>query len=309
MRLGVLTGVLIVSAATEGCQWLKWFNRQDAPSENVTRVFGTESPTETQVVNYLNQKAQLVSTLKFRTVDIDIKENGKSQPGVRAILICQKPKDFRLQGKAAVGSVVDIGSNDKELWFWIKYMEPEGVYHCSYDDLAAGRVKNMPLPIKPEWIVQVMGIAEYNDDNSKYKLITHRDVLELQEQTVSLQGQPMTRVTLFNRQAPSAGKPLIMQHRLVDANGSVVCWAEITEVQADRADPRIVLPTQVRMVWPAQKLEIKMKIDDDFKVNDPIKPEDRDDLFSRRNLADLPSFDLARGPDGPGVKRAGGVDR
>jgi hypothetical protein len=53
-----------------------------------------------------------------------------------------------------------------------------------------------------------------------------------------------------------------------------------------------------------------MKIDDDFKVNDPIDAKAHEDLFTRRNLADLPSYDLARGPDGPaGVRRAAGTER
>jgi hypothetical protein len=307
MRM-TLAGLVVASFLfATGC---RWFNRQDNPPDGSnSRVFAGDTPTEKQLVDYINERAKLVSTLKCRTVDIDVKENGKTQPGVRAIMVCQKPRDFRLQGKAAIGSVVDIGSNKDELWFWIKYMEPEGVYHCTYDDLANGKVKSMPLPIQPEWVVQVMGIAEYNDDISKYKVIPRGDFLELQEQTISPQGQPMTKKTIFNRK-PSAGKPLVCQHLLLDARGTTICWAEITEVQQDRSNPQVVLPTQLRMVWPAQKLEIKMKIDDDFKVNDPIDPKAHDDLFTRRNLADLPSYDLARGPDGPaGVQRAGGTQR
>ncbi|MFL5242735.1 MAG: hypothetical protein ACJ8FY_11560 [Gemmataceae bacterium] len=307
MRMTLAGLVLALFLFATGC---RWFTRQDnAPDASTTKVFGGETPTEKQLVEYVNERAKLVSTLKCRTVDIDIKENGKTQPGVRAIMVCQKPRDFRLQGKAAVGSVVDIGSNKDELWFWIKYMEPEGVYHCSYDDLANGKVKSMPLPIQPEWVVQVMGIAEFNDDMSKYKVIPRGDFLELQEQTVSPQGQPVTRVTIFNCK-PSAGKPLVCQHHLLDANRKMICWAEITEVQQDRSNSRVVLPTQLRMVWPDQKIEIKMKIDDDFKVNDPIDAKAHEDLFTRRNLADLPSYDLARGPDGPaGLRRAAGTER
>jgi len=290
-----------------GC---RWFNRQDNPSEGSnSRVFAGEVPTEKQLVDYVNERAKLVSTLKCKTVHIDVIENGNSQPGVEATMVCQKPRDFRLQGKAIAGSVVDIGSNDKELWFWIKYMEPAGVYHCSYEDLANGKVKSMPLPIKPEWVVQVMGIAEYSEDLSKYKIIPRGDFLELQEQTISLQGEATTKVTIFNRK-PSAGRPFVCQHRLLDAKGTMVCWAEITEVQQDRANPQVVLPAHLRMVWPAQKLEIKMKIDDNLKVNDPINPKDYDILFTRRNLAALPSFDLAQGPGGPGgVQRAAATER
>src|SRR5438876_261695 len=148
MRMTLAALVIAALLQTSGC---RWFSRQDnAPDAAAAKVFGPgEVPTEKQLVDYVNERAKLVTTLKCRSVDIDVKENGKSQPGVRAILVCQKPRDFRLQGKAAIGSVVDIGSNDKELWFWIKYMEPEGVYHCSYEDLANGKVKNMPLPIQP----------------------------------------------------------------------------------------------------------------------------------------------------------------
>ena len=308
MRMTLAVFVIAALLQSSGC---RWFSRQEnAPDPAAAKIFGPgETPTEKQLVDYVNDRAKLVNTLKIRNVHIDVVENGKSQPGVEAVLVCQKQRDFRLQGKAAIGSVIDIGSNDKELWFWFKYMEPAGVYHCSYDDLDNGKVQRMPLPIRPEWVVQVMGIAEYNDDISKYKVTPRSGFLELREQSLSPQGQPTTRVTIFNPK-PTAGKPLICQHLQYDAKGKLVCWAEITEVQQDRGNPQIVLPTRLRMIWPEQKLEIKMMIDDGFKVNDPIDPSAREDLFTRRNLADLPSYDLARGPDGPaGVQRAGATQR
>lgn len=307
MRTTLAVVVVAALLQSSGC---RWFNRQDnAPDAAAAKVFGPgEVPTEKQLVDLVNERAKLVNTLKIRNVHIDVVENGKSQPGVEAVLVCQKQRDFRLQGKAAVGSVIDIGSNDKELWFWFKYMEPAGVYHCSYDDLDNGKAQRMPFPIRPEWVIQVMGIAEYNDDLSKYKVTSRGGFLELREQSLSPQGQPTTRVTIFNPK-PTAGKPLICQHLLYNAEGKLVCWAEITEVQQDRGNPQIVLPTRLRMTWPEQKLEIKMMIDDGFKVNDPIDPSAREDLFTRRNLDNLPSFDLANGPDGAGLQRAGATQR
>ncbi len=308
MRKTLAALVIAALLQTSGC---RWFTRQEnTPDPAAAKIFAPgETPTEKQLVDLVNERAKLVNTLKIKNVHIDVVENGKSQPGVEAVLVCQKQRDFRLQGRAAVGSVIDIGSNDKELWFWFKYMEPAGVYHCSYEDLDNGKAQRMPFPIRPEWVIQVMGIAEYNDDMSKYKLTPRGGFLELQEQSVSPQGQPTTRVTFFNPK-PTAGKPLIFQHRLFDAKGKLVCWAEITEVQQDRGNPQIVLPTRLRMMWPEQKLEIKMMIDDGFKVNDPIDPSAREDLFTRRNLADLPSYDLAHGPDGPaGLQRAGATQR
>src|SRR5213078_304954 len=53
-----------------GC---RWFNRQDNPFDPAAaKVFGPgEVPTEKQLVDFVNERAKLVTTLKARNIHID----------------------------------------------------------------------------------------------------------------------------------------------------------------------------------------------------------------------------------------------
>jgi hypothetical protein len=126
----------------------------------------------------------------------------------------------------------------------------------------------------------------------------------LVQQTKSPQGQPIKKVVVFNRHQAAVQ---VSEFRLQDAQGKEICAAYITEVQ--QPVPGIVLPKRVRLVWPAEQIELKMKLDE-VTVNRPLAPEQLGRLFTRPQLANVPSYDLARGPDGRnGVRPAAAFQR
>jgi hypothetical protein len=195
-----------------------------------------------------------------------------------------------------------MGSNDQEFWYWIKRAQPAYVYHCSYDDYRRG--VRMPFPFQPEWIMEALGVATY-DEAKQYEVRETPTAVQLIEQTVTPQGQAARKVTLFDRRQLAVGRFQVTGHVLQDANGKDIAYATVQDVQSDPVT-RAVLPRNIRFVWPAEKVEMKMKLDG-LRVG-AINPQRAADLFTRRNLANLPSFDLARGPDTPGeaVQRTGG---
>ena len=110
-------------------------------------------------------------------------------------MICQKPRNFRLSAKALGNTAADLGSNDREFWFWISKNEPPYLYHCSYEDYARG--VRMPLPFQPDWIVEALGVGEY-DPAKNYRVVPSGAGVDLVEETTS-QGQPVRKITRLAR--------------------------------------------------------------------------------------------------------------
>ena len=196
---------------------------------------------------------------------------------------------------------MDIGSNDKEFWFYIgQGKDQDGVarvHYCSYQDMAAGKAR-MPFPFQPDMIVAALGMGEY-DPAKEYSLKEDARTVSLVEKTVSAQGQPVQRVTVFNRTQASPGKPQVLAHVLLDDKGNEICRASILEVQMVQiGQDRAVVPQHVQLVWRPQQIEMTMRLYD-TQVNGIDAPHAAK-LFSRADLSGIPSANLAQAaPDAP----------
>jgi hypothetical protein len=262
----------------------------------------SETPTAAQLIGQLNGTSQRIQTLECRDVWIEAKQ-GHQDVSLPGSLMCQKSRNFRLTAKMVGQPAVDIGSNDNEFWYWISKAEPPYLYHCTYADLAHG--VRLPFPFQPEWVMETLGMADRDPNGTFEPVKATRDSFELVQKTTGPQGQPVRKVTIFTR---TQGLQVI-GHRLEDASGKEICTAQILERRYDQTN-QITVPARVRLVWPAQQLTMKLKLDD-MKVNGAIDADRAQAAFNRPQLRSIQSFDLARGPDQPTgqVQRTGGVTR
>jgi hypothetical protein len=271
-------------------------------------------PTAAELVEFLNDNARRVQAVQCTKVAMDCKQGNETPVGIDAMLVCEKPRNFRLKGKALGKDVVDIGSNADEFWFLINDMKTEQVvYHCAYNDMKGGQAR-MPFPFNPDMVVCALNIAEYRKD-ANYTVRTGKDVIELIEPTKSLQGQDVYKVTVFNRNQVTATKPQVLAYVLKDKQGKDVCSATILETQTNR-ETGAVLPVRVKIVFngekPSERSELTMFLDGLQPTT--VAKERYDTLFTRKDLSHLPSYDLARGADKPtgmtqSFQRTGGVQR
>lgn len=287
-------GTLLLLA---GCK--NWDNQR--PSRDGPIQTG-RAPTAEQLVKYLNDNARRVQGLECRDLDIDARQGGQVV-GLNGTMVCQQPRNFRMQAKLLGQPAVDLGSNDQEFWYWISKVEPVPyVFHCSYEDFGRGNVR-MPFPFQPDWVIEAMGIAPY-DETKKYEVRETQTTVELIERAASPQGQPVRKVTVFSRGTASGARPQVSAHLLQDAAGKEIASAHISEVRYDNASGA-VLPRRLQLVWPSEKIEMKLTLDG-VKVA-PIDPQRSAAIFNRQTLKSLPSYDLAR-PDGQpsSLQRTGG---
>jgi hypothetical protein len=293
----VASGIALAALiALAGCNnWPHLRNSRGTTGPAVT----SRTPTAQELVAYLNANAQRIQGLECREMDLDCSQ-GIQSVHMGGRMVCQKPRNFRLHGLVGGTTQADIGSNDQEFWFWIAKGDPY-LFHCSHQDFSRGNVR-LPFPFQPEWVMEALGAAPF-DEKANYQVTSSRgNTIELVQQAVSPQGQPVKKVTLFNNGQVSG-------HLLQDAKGNLLCAAYITEVQPGRATGA-TLPRRVELVWPAEKLKLKMRLDG-VTVNPQIGADRMAVLFTRPNLQNVQTYDLARGPDAPasGLRPAGGIMR
>jgi hypothetical protein len=266
-----------------------------------TPAFAVKATPE-QLVAYVNSNARLIQSIKCPDVQIDAKQDGENV-ALGGSLVCKKDRYFRL--KANLGGtkpVADIGSNQDEFWYWMAEQRraddptPNYVYHCTYADMADGKART-PFPFQPDMILAALGMGEL-DPTKKYTLKEDDPkTIGLVEDATSAQGQPVQKVTVFSRTAARPGQPQVLGYLLLDSRtGDELCRANILAVQTVQVDrDRAVLPSKVDIIWKAQKMKLTLQLYDTQvnTVSDAQAPK----MFSRRDLADRPSYDLAHGPD------------
>jgi hypothetical protein len=293
---------LAVLLSAVGCNVMAPHRRGDGGQGKDVVV--DQPPSTEALVQYMNRNAQLLKpgeALKCTKLEINCKADGRPV-GLDGSMMCAKPRNFRLQAQLLGQPAVDIGSNDQEFWYWISKNEPPYLFHCSYDALRQGT--RIPFPFQPDMVVAALGLAEY--DPSKQYVLKNDPRLhyyELVEQAVSPQGQPIQKITVFNKREVPVPTPQVMAHVLKDAQGHTICTATIKKVQQNR-ETGAIYPSVVMFDWPAQKLQMTMELNNLQVVR--VDPGMAERVFTRKNLGYQP-YDLARGmSDGPGnLQRTG----
>jgi hypothetical protein len=256
------------------------------------------TPTAPELVASLNDNAHKIQSVGVRYLDIDCAQGAQSV-GLRGWMYCQKPKSFRMSASLAGNTEVDMGSNDQEFWYWIRRNEPPFLFHCSHEEFAKGRI-NLQVPFQPEWIMEALGMAEY-DPNKQYQVVANRNTIELIEPAVLPQGQRVNKVTVFTRGQEGLQ---VTGHILKDAQNKDICTATVVRSQKD-AGTGATLPKVVQLKWEAE--HVKMELHMQNATVNAMEGQRNHDIYVRPNMKDITSYDLARG--GVSLGPPGGVRR
>jgi RNA polymerase sigma factor (sigma-70 family) len=268
--LGVGAGTLVRPARAVGQPDALKAEPKSAPG--LTLRVAADAPSAELLVAYLNDNARRIQTLECRQLDIECRL-GHHPVGVTGQLAYRGPRDFRLTGSIMGNPSVDLGSNDRECWYMFFKAEPKLLFLFSRAELAGGK-SHWLFPFPPDWVLDALGVTEY--DLKTCTVVARPETVELVRQVVSPRGQRLRLVTVFNR-VPSPVQ--VAGHRLEDAHGKELCSVTIAEVHTDRASGA-VLPRRLQFDWPAEKVTLKLKLDD-LRVNAPLEGERAAHLFIR----------------------------
>jgi hypothetical protein len=288
--------LLVVSLGAVGCNNGKLNILQPRDKTPITT---NEVPPVPNLVHYMDNNAKLVKSLRCMDVNLTV-QKGIVPINAPGRMVCQQPRDFRMSARHPIqrSDEVDIGSNDQEFWFWIKQAEPpQGLkvapqFHCSYQAMQEGKVKYLPFPFQPEWIMETLGMGQYGPA-SRYEpqavVDQQSERIKLIEHTKSPQGQAVRKVIVFNRRKVTGTQPQITDYLLEEeGTGKVICSAHILETQFDKNGA--VLPRRLELRWPEQKLKLGMELNG-VEINPQFNPG----MFVRQPMNGIPSMDLATG--------------
>jgi hypothetical protein len=277
-------GFLLLSA---GCIFKTTPTR---PVDNTPKVM-SKIPTEAELVSYLNKTESPQQKIVAFTSDslyIETTAQGSRIPTIRGDLICEKPKNFRLRGRALGMDQIDFGSNPERFWFWIKESPDPHIFHCSYEDFEKGTP--LPFPFQPEWVLQVLGMGDYGDA-ANYKVTEKAQTFELSEET-TLQGKPVKKIIVFSKFIAEVPKSQILEHRIVDGQGKVISSARIEKVARD-SKTGIIYPEKVTLEWPAEQIKMRLELDR-VKLNQPSNSADIARFYTLPNWSGTRQVDLGR---------------
>lgn len=131
----------------------------------------------TAVVNAINANNQKIPTL-WATLNysatIHDRDQAHSVSSDDGVLMYRRPDGFRLVGKKEfVGTVFDIGSNATDYWLEV-VPATNRLWFGTYADLARLRADQLPIPIRPDLVTQVLAVGTINTDFNALPVPTMR---------------------------------------------------------------------------------------------------------------------------------------
>jgi hypothetical protein len=260
-------------------------------------------PEASELVAYLNQNSQRLRSINCQDVDIEVTQGFQPYAGIRGRLACEQPRDFRMSATMMGKNRLDVGSNDREFWYWIADSNPPYQFFCSYEDLRTKQVA-LPFPFQPDWVMETFGMANYPVDG-RYRVVSKGATIELIQETTSSQGQPVRKVIVFNANQMK-NQQQIRAYKLRDMRDKEICSAEINDVQVIGG---IVVPYKMQLDWPGEKLKLSMQLNK--PILNQMSPELARTWFTRPPLSGIQAYDLAsQGRYSAGqVQPAGGMVR
>jgi len=287
MRMRIAFAALTSLLALSGCTWFK--EKFTSTGGNSNTYVSREKPKPEELIAYLNDNARQIDSIVVQQLDVDARR-GVIPIGLSGWMAAQKPRNFRMGAKlpGSGGPAADIGSNDREFWFWMSKADPPYLFYCSHEET---RHAQLPFPFHPEWVMEALGMATIPSGGDFRVDTRNRGTIELIENTRSLQGQPVQKITVFNSQTAAGTQPQVIARRLVDERGKEIAVARITEMQRD---PRtgVTIPKKISFEYPAERISLLLTLDQ-ATVNQPIESTTAQNWFTRPYLDGVQSYDLA----------------
>jgi hypothetical protein len=294
----MITVLAIASlSGISGCKSLG-LDRKDK-DEPPKAAGGVPERSAKDLIDYLNSKSALVQSISYTDVSLTASENGKDMPRLGdSSLFAAKPRNFRLIcGTNFTSGEVDLGSNDREFWMYVKRMDGPNYFYCSHEEFARGAGRRFPIPFDTNWVMQALGMAEY-DPNGQYEARAYAKQRKyvLEERGTTPNGVAVRKLVVFNVDHENGQKPVVAKHLVVNDRDEPLASAEILRVKpvllrdASGQGSYVQVPTEVVLEWPQQKFKMRLVLDRE-KVNEDMRQ--RSALFVRPEIKGANAIDLA----------------
>jgi hypothetical protein len=233
----------------------------------------------TELLAEHNRNAERVQALEAKP-SITVNQKG----GVSGNLAFERPKNFKLVLKSTVafGDLADIGSNDKEFWFWVKDLPDKAIYYCNYDESGASPLASS---LQPDWVVEAFGLNVIPPEEAEQIKVTPGSVagtLVLTHQVRERQGQSFIKETVI-----SEATRRIREHRIYSAGKKTLLARAIVYEYSDFTLPgdsvetteKVFLPKKMRLDWTQEQLSLEVVLSG-VKLNPRMTESQRAERFN-----------------------------
>jgi RNA polymerase sigma factor (sigma-70 family) len=218
----------------------------------VTKPAWPPVPTAEQLVRYLNDSSEGLRSLNCSDAYLDFAYHD-STVGIIANFACRESGKFRLRGSLAGRLALDVGSNEREWWYWTPLGGPPALRHFPTRDSKPENAA-WPVPFRPEWLLEGLGLAKL-DPATPREVIARTGTYELVEKAETAQGQSAFKVTVFRRAAAAVQVP----ERLIrDPRGRVLCRATVGDLIPVGTTGK-ALPGEVEFDFPGRGATMRVK--------------------------------------------------
>lgn len=250
IRLSVVCCSMVLLLSLSSCSLDRFRIRQ-------TQVFEADV-NKTAIVEHLNRNIlgteSSPGVSAWRTSDAKVQVTGIPFP-LPASMAVEAPNNLRIIVTHPIsgGQEVDLGSNPDGFWLWTK--EQTEMITCSHEDTSLALQQfEMPIQIQPEWLMEVFGVVPINEaDYSLERPSTDEPIVDLVAHKTNPTGQRVERVIRVNTYSGT-----VDQHLLRNSDGEVIATAKLDKYT--KMPNGTVLPTYVKISWPAAKTEMKISL-------------------------------------------------
>lgn len=151
-------------------------NRPEIKLNTISRNLETpKKAVSNPVVNNVNQKNNLIKNYYCDDLEVRIWENGH-RFRLSGKLAYEKPNNFRLEISSIFGTELDLGSNEKQFWYWSRRDRNPALYWAVYEDFNKTRLKT---PFNPMFMRSTLGLESLSltdakiTENEKNLMVTY----------------------------------------------------------------------------------------------------------------------------------------
>ena len=168
----------------------------------------------------------------------------------------------------------DIGSNDRQFWFWSKRIKPTYLYYASHQDVQ--KVPLKPL-FHPLWMMECMSVGPI--DMAGATVYNQSGHWAIRQTRVGTMGQLMVKVTVID-----PNRKTLLGHYLYNDDLKLVASSEVLSFQTCGG---FVVPKRIRMLWleenAGMELElINVRVNSALDTSLWVMPN-----ITRKNLAEM----------------------
>lgn len=282
--------VVLAVLGMTGCATMNTWRHREPPLAKADPPLSPKSSAE-EILARVNENAYSEYSphgLKsYRCNDLKVRMEGIPAP-LRASIAVEAPRNLRLRvpNPLTGGDAIDLGSNDQEFWFWAKDSKPANVLVCSHDQIAAAtQVTTLPLPFRPDWLMEVLGVVPISGSGYEIRRTNQRSpFVELVSVQRTPDQQPVRRIVKVDM-----GHGVVMEHRVEAMNGKMIARATLSRHFLD-PKTRLILPRQISIDWPAAEQVLALKME--FTSVDFNAPPQSVAMWTVPNVPGYPAFDI-----------------